>query len=366
MKIATIEAIPIGIPFTHPGPPMMFLGKPRMVYECALIRVETESGLVGWGETHMAVWRPIQALIEDWIGPAVVGRDASDIQSLMRQLRQIFYPMGGGAGIAMFALSALDIALWDIAGKAAGLPLYRLLGGSAREAAATYASLAFFRGPDVVAAATSAVVGAGFRRIKLHSIAPDEVRAAREAAGADVELMVDASTKWSPLEARQAARALESYGISWLEDPIYPPTSFAALARLRSETSIPIAAGEYVGSGAEFEAMLSAGAVDIATPCVNKIGGVTEFRKASAIAEAHGVELTAQANCHGPALLATLHVMAAQPGRALVEKMFVTLEAPLAGFPVAPKEGQYRAPDAPGLGHDPDPDLVREYRLRPR
>ena len=365
MKITSVELIPIGIPFTHPGPPLVLVGKPRMVYECGLLRVETDDGLVGWGETHQLVWRPVEAMIEDWIAPAVVGRDASDIAGLMRQMRQAFYTLGGGNGIAMFALSALDIALWDIAGKAAGLPLYRLLGGAASEPATTYASLAFFRGPDVVARAVEAVVEAGFRRIKLHSVAPDEVRAARDVAGADAQLMVDASARWNPLEAREAGRALEPFGIAWLEEPIFPPADFAAMARLRREISIPIAAGEHVCTAFEFEGMLAAGAVDYATPCVNKVGGITELRKASAIAEAHGVVLTAQANCHGPAFLATLHAMTAHPGKGLVEKMFVTLEAPLAGFPVAPRDGQYRAPDGPGLGHDPDPDVIRDYRLRP-
>lgn len=365
MKIARVEVIPIGIPFTHPGPPLVLAGKPRMVYECALIRVETDSGLVGWGESHQLVWRPIEALIDDFIGPALIGRDCSDIQGLMRQLRQIFYTLGGGNGIAMFALSALDIALWDIAGKAAGVPLYRLFGASAAQPATTYASLAFFRGVDVVSRAVAAVVEAGFRRVKLHSTGGDELRAAREAGGPEMQFIVDASARWNELEAREAARALEPHDLLWLEEPIFPPADFAAMSRLRRQTSIPIAAGEHVCTAFEFEALLAAGAVDIATPCINKVGGVTEFRKASAIAEAHGVEMTAQANCHGPAFLATLHAMAAQPGRALVEKMFVTLEAPLAGFPVALKDGQYRAPDGPGLGHDPDPDLLRDYRLHP-
>lgn len=363
MKIAKIEAIPIGIPFTHPGPPWVFLGKPRNVYEALLVRVETDTGLVGWGEAHQTVWRAVLPVLEDFVGPALTGRDASDVTGLMRQARQFLYTFGGGNGIVLYALSAVDIALWDLAGKAAGLPLHRLFGAGGAAPLTGYASLGFYRDPEIVVKGVHAAIEAGYRHIKIHSIEEQDVRAAREAAGPEVRLMVDASGKWSPQQAREALRRFEQYDLLWLEEPIFPPNDFAATARLRDASRIPIAAGENAATAFEFKAMFEAGAVDYATPCLNKVGGVTELRKVAVLAEAYGVELAAQCAFFGPAYLAMLHCMADQP-RPLIERFFCSLEWDLAGPAGKPVGGQFRVPSGPGLGHDPEPELLREFRLR--
>jgi L-alanine-DL-glutamate epimerase-like enolase superfamily enzyme len=209
----------------------------------------------------------------------------------------------------MFALSGLDIALWDLAAKAAGQALGQFLGGprdgtGAREIPG-YASLFRYGEPEVVAERTRAALAEGYRHIKLHEIREPEVAAARAAAGPGVPIMVDANCPWSPAEARDMALRLKPYDLHWLEEPIFPPENFAALARLRAETGVPLAAGENACTAFQFQEMFAAGAVDYAQPSVTKVGGVTEFRKVAALARSHGVALMPHAPYFGPGFLAT-------------------------------------------------------------
>ncbi len=244
MKIARVEAIPLAIPFNHGGAPAGFGGRTWQTLDIVLVRVETESGLVGHGEAFGYGCRDaVAAAIEEMIAPVVVGRDAGDIAGMMHGLQQDLH-LFGRYGITIFALSGLDIALWDIAGKAANLPLHRLLGGAVRDEIPAYASLFKYRDAEVVAEGTRAALADGYGYIKLHEIDEPEVRAARETAGEGVPLMVDTNCPWTPAHAREMAFRLRPYDLTWLEEPIFPPENFRALATLRAETGVPLAAGE--------------------------------------------------------------------------------------------------------------------------
>ena len=141
MKIAAVDAIPLEIPFTHGGKPFGWGGQVWTRLSILLVRVETEDGLVGWGEAFSYTCRrAVQAAVEDMIAPVAVGADARDIEALNRQLQQALH-LQGRHGLTIFAISGLDIALWDIAGKAAGLPLHRLLGAAGDRSIPGYASL---------------------------------------------------------------------------------------------------------------------------------------------------------------------------------------------------------------------------------
>src|SRR5688572_19130736 len=129
MKIARVEAIPVRLPFKQYGPPAVALGRPMTSIDFLVVRVETDDGLVGWGETPLGSWRIVKAILDDFLGPAALGRDAGDVPAVMRDLQQLVYVLGR-YGLTMFALSGLDTALWDIAAKRAGVPLYQLLGGT--------------------------------------------------------------------------------------------------------------------------------------------------------------------------------------------------------------------------------------------
>lgn len=373
MKIARVEALPIRLPFAQVGPPIVMFGRPFTAFELVLVVLETDDGIVGYGETPWGPWRPMKALIEDFIAPAVVGRDASNIPALMHELQRLTHVIGR-YGLTMFALSGVDTALWDIAGKAAGVPLSRLFGGAPRPVPGYVSLWVNYRRSgawdwesadrDVLAEKARAAVAAGYRHVKLHGTTEADVRAVREAVGPEIGIMIDASCRWSLVEARRAALRLKPFDLTWLEEPIFPPEDFATLARLQAETGVPLAAGENACTSFEFAAMFAAGAVTFAQPNVNRVGGITEFRKVAALAETSGVALVPHSFFFGPGFLATLQLMAAQARPSLVEKAGTPLEVTLYGAAADPIDGQFHPPEGPGLGRDPDPDVLEDCRIR--
>jgi D-galactarolactone cycloisomerase len=363
MKITAIETIALDIPFSHGGAPYGWGGQEWKILSTLLVRVETDAGIVGYGDAFAYNCRhAVQAAIDHMIAPIAIGHDASDIAGLNHSLQKALH-LFGRYGVTIFALSGLDIALWDIAGKAAGMPLHRLLGGAAREKVDGYASLFHYRDADIVAERCHAALDDGFRRIKLHEIAAPEVGAAREAIGPDIPLMVDTNCPWTPAQAREAARTLKPFNLFWLEEPIFPPEDYPALARLRRDSGIPIAAGENACTAFDFRNMFAAGAVDYAQPSVTKVGGITEFRKIAAMAETSGVTIMPHSPYFGPGFLATLHLMAAQAAEGLVERFYLSPEATLFADIADPVDGAFRVPEGPGLGADPDAAVIERYRV---
>ncbi len=364
MKIARIDSHAIKVPFTFGGNPTGYGGRNWTTNDILLVRVETDTGIVGWGEAFCyGCMDAVRAALHHMVAPVAIGRDAGDIGRLSRDLQQMLH-LFGRYGITTFALSGLDIALWDIAGKVANLPLQRLLGGSGRDGLPAYASLLKYRDPERVAARVRQALGQGYGHIKLHETEEAEVRAAREAAGDDVAIMVDTNCPWTPEQARLMTLKLRPYGLHWLEEPIFPPEDFAALARLRAGTGVAMAAGENNCTSFQFREMFAAGAVDYAQPSVTKVGGVTEFQKVAVLADSAGVMLMPHSPYFGPGFLATLQLMAARPEPGgLVERYHMDLEASLYGELVNPVKGHFVLPTGPGLGRDPDPDVLKTYAV---
>ena len=362
MKIARIDSQSVKVPFTFGGNPTGYGGRNWTTNNILLVRVETDTGLIGWGEAFCyGCTDAVRAALDHMIAPIAIGRDAGDIGRLSRDLQQMLH-LFGRYGITTFALSGLDIALWDIAGKAANLPLHRLLGGAGRDSLPAYASLLKYRDPERVAARVKQALEQGYNHIKLHETEEPEVRAARLAAGDSVAIMVDTNCPWTPEEARHMALKLRQYDLFWLEEPIFPPEDFAAIAKLRAGTGVAMAAGENNCTSFQFREMFAAGAVDYAQPSVTKVGGVTEFQKVAVLADAAGVTLMPHSPYFGPGFLATLQLMAArgQPG-GMIERYYMDLEASLYGELVTPVKGRFVVPTGPGLGCDPDPDVIKTY-----
>ena len=362
MKISSIEAIPLKIPFTTGGPLFGFGGAGWTTLDTTLVRVETEDGLVGWGDAFSyGCQNAVKAMLDDMVIPLVMDQDATDIAIINHELQQKMH-LFGRYGINIFAISGLDIALWDLAGKRANLPLHQLLGGSACSLPA-YASLFRYGDPEIVAERTQAALDEGYEFIKLHEIEEPEVAAARETAGDDIPIMVDTNCPWTPEQARLMADELAPYGLYWLEEPIFPPEDFLALARLQQSSGIPIAAGENACTAVQFRDMFAANAVTYAQPSVTKVGGITEFRKVQTLADANAVTVMPHAPYFGPGFLATMHLLASTPNPGLVERFYVDLEASLYGEAINPEEGEFDVPTGPGLGVEPDEDVIKEYRV---
>lgn len=338
-------------------------GAPKTEIHTVLVKVETDAGITGWGEAFSnAGWQSTMTAVSQVVGPRVIGKDAGNIAQIQADLHRGLYNTGR-SGPTVFAISALDIALWDILAKRAGLPLYQLLGGSTRRTLPAYASLLRYGDAAVVERKTREAIERGYRFIKLHENKPEIIRAAKRACGSSVPLMVDCSCPWTVDEAIAAARQLADQDLAWLEEPIYPPDDHAGLARLRSIATMPIAAGENCSNLMEFKRLMEAGAIGVAQPSITKVGGVTEMRKVFALGEAHGITVVPHSPYFGPGLMASIHVCAATPREIPVENYYCDFPETPFGDQIVPKNGEFAVPQGPGLGQDPDEAIIARMRV---
>ena len=196
MKIENVETFLVKLPFDS-GSSEGWAARGWTTLDYVLIRIDTDAGISGWGDAFgYGAAAATRAAVEHMIVPSILGKDARDVAGLHRAL-QMQHHIWGRYGVTLFAISGVDIALWDIAGKAAGMPVHQLLGGARRTRIPAYASLFRYENPEVVAERTRAALDEGYRYIKLHEIAEPEVRAARETAGAGVPIMVDVNCAWT-------------------------------------------------------------------------------------------------------------------------------------------------------------------------
>ena len=363
MRIARVGTHHLAIPYAYEGPRHQVGGQSWTTLDMLLVRIETRCGLVGRGEAfgHGSI-PATKAALDTLVAPWLLGRDAADITGIGQALARAMHLFGRN-GPLTYALSGVDIALWDIAGKRAGLPLHALLGGARRTEVPVYASLLTYGEPARVARNAAQAAAEGYCAVKLHETDPAAVRAARAAVGPDLPLMDDVNCPWTVAQAREMAALLRPLDLHWLEEPVWPPEDHRGLAQVRAG-GIPTAAGENVGSLHGFRDLFESGALDVAQPSVTKIGGITEFRRVQALAEAHGVRVVPHCAYFGSGYLASLH-LAATLAEAPLERLWIGLEAsPFANWLDAPG-GMAAIPDGPGLGCDPDPAVLDRYRRAP-
>jgi L-alanine-DL-glutamate epimerase-like enolase superfamily enzyme len=363
VKITAVQTLVLNMPMVIDGATPMLGGRARTSIDMLLVRIDTDAGLTGWGEAFgHRIFPATRAAIDTLLGPMCVGRDASAIGALTDDLQRTLHGVGRG-GPTLYALSGLDIALWDLAGKAAGLPLYRLLGGAARADLPAYASLLRYGTAKAVTHYTEQALARGYRHIKLHEITVPEIAAAREVTGAGVPIMVDTNCPWTVTEAIAMARRLAPLELTWLEEPVWPPENLAGLAEVRARGGIPTAAGENYNTVWDFRRACESGALSYAQPSVTKIGGVTELRKVITVAEALGVPVVPHSAYFGPGLLASIHCIAAMPGETLVERFYCDFAENPLGEAIHPRQGRIAVPQGPGLGIDPDPRWLGKLRV---
>jgi L-alanine-DL-glutamate epimerase-like enolase superfamily enzyme len=358
MKITEIRAIPLAVPLQVAGPPSSWAaGAGKQI----LIRAATDEGLIGWGESFAyGATEAVCHVVDDALAPIVLGQDPTQIESLVDRMHRALM-IWGRRGLAMMAVSGVELALWDLAGKARRVPVYELLGGLCQSRLRVYSSLLRYDAPSQVEQAISGALALGHTAIKLHQTDVESVAVAREVAGDDVELMLDTNCPWSVEEAIRIGRRLERFDLRWLEEPVWPPEDYAGLARVRAALRMPIAAGENDATMFGFRELIAHGAADVVQPSVTKVGGLLEMKKIAVLAAAANVTLVPHAFYYGPGLAASLHLAAATSGIPYVEFPGTPLVASLTAEPIRAAAGAVAVPDRPGLGADPDPSLLTRY-----
>jgi len=373
MRIIAVESSVVSLPFDMGGPYMRFAGKVWDRLEMLLVRVQTDDGLTGWGEAfgHAGI-AATRVALDTIVAPLVVGREVgqstSEIDTLAHDVLHATHLLGRN-GSFVYAWSGIEIALWDLLGKRAGLPVYRLLGlsgGHAPGSLAAYASLLHYADLDTLAHNVRAASDAGFRHIKLHQTTREAVLAAQHAVdGRDVRLMLDVNCAWDLPQAQAMAQSLRDDNLLWLEEPVWPPEDVESLARVRA-CGIPVAAGENAQGIHAFQAMIQARAIDIAQPSVTKIGGISAVMNIARLAARHGVSVIPHSPYFGPGFLATLHIAAALTAVSsrppIVEVLWMQMAANPFALWVTAQGGALHVPSGPGLGCDPDADVLAQYQ----
>lgn len=337
-----------------------------------LVAVLTTEGLTGWGSvfTNDDLVRAALAVLR----PLYEGENALEPERVGEKLHQHTFWQGRGGSIT-HTIGGIDIALWDILGKACGQPVGRLLGGRYRDRVRPYASL-LMREPARMADELLPVNAQGFRAFKIgwgpfgrKSFAMDEaiVRAARDAVGPDAQLMVDAGAsdafwpqgyKW----ALRTAEMLSAYDVAWFEEPLVPDALEDFIA-LRRAAKIPIAGGEVLTRRQSFQAWLEAGAFDIVQPDVTKVGGLSEERHIAWMARQHGVRFIPHGWNTAVGLASDLQIASAFADTDLVEYLTGSpfIDDLAAGGWHLDSEGMLPIPELPGLGIEIDPDALARW-----
>lgn len=335
--------------------------------DIVVVEVSTDSGLTGWGDAFSYVCpKTTCAAIDEMIAPQARGLEAPDaagIAAFMENIQRNLH-LFGRYGITMFAISGLDIALWDLAARAQGVPVHRLIGETRRDRIPAYASLLRIGTPELVANECRTALRKGYTAIKLHETTTSAVHAARQAIGDGIPLMVDMNCPLDGPAAIAFAQACSTATPMFLEEPVWPPEDFVTLAEVRTKGGLNVAAGENACTVHQFRQMMAAGAVSHAQPSVIKVGGITEYLKVAALADEFGVRLAPHSPYFGPGFLATLQLMSLRDDASFVEVFYMKRAACLWGGRIdADTSGNIAVPEGPGLGYEPDKEVMERYRV---
>jgi D-galactarolactone cycloisomerase len=342
-----------------------------------IVEVETDQGLVGWGECYgpARLSAPAVTVMAEFL----IGKDPLQSEFLWQEL-YANYRDHGQKGSVIEAMSGIDIALWDLKGKFFGQPVHRLMGGPLRTSVAAYATGLFWSGSEkreqTLAEEARIYCQQGFSAIKMKGgfgVAEDvrSVRAARQAIGDKVALMVDVNHAYDAVAAIALGRRIEEFDIGWLEEPV-PPEDLASCREVKAALSIPIASGECEYTRFGFRDLLSTRAVDIVQPDLCTAGGLSECKKIADMAMLYGVRFMPHGGGTDLAIAATLQLIAVTPSLTppslnRVEPMaeLVCTEHPfrkeVLTTPIEPRAGRLEIPDGPGLGVEVNRDALARF-----
>jgi D-galactarolactone cycloisomerase len=374
MQVSSVEAIPV----SHPLEEGRSFGHARGLADArgaTLVRVETTDGTVGWGEA-LAPPRSTATVVDEVVRPHVEGTDPYEVETLGDRLYAGAYSVARGA-LVQSARSAVDIALWDVLGRATGEPIHRLLGGGAPDDVVPYASTMYITawGEDPAEPIRRAV-DEGFTAAKLkigRSVEDDveRVATAREILGDDAHLMVDCNGNYRPKQAVRSVEALAPYDLTWYEEPL-PPEDFDGYEYLTGRVDVPIAAGEAHYGRFEYERLLDV--VDVVQPDLCRAGGFSGARFVARMATTANVAVRPHVWNGGVGLAAAVQFTASLPDYPHTDNppeptLFEFDRSPnplreeLIESPFDPTGGSLAVPTEPGLGVTVDEDAVERYRV---
>jgi L-alanine-DL-glutamate epimerase-like enolase superfamily enzyme len=369
--IAKVEAFPLRYPEPNNNNKIRCL---------VLVRIETAGGAVGWGEAITGAEDAsiaTKVIVDRGFAPRLLKRDPRDVEAIWAEFRETTYWSGNG-GIVTFAISAIDMALWDLAGRIAGVPLHRLLGGKRRDQVRAASSIIFdtadlagigrqfadlrSRGYTALKGGWGHDLSIAFGRDAKRDLAI--VRTVREAVGDDVEIIVDvvAGAGWTASHAITMSRAFEPYRLFWLEDAL-PEGDLTGWARLSAATATPLCTGEKGWTVPHFQGLIESGALDIIMIDPGRAEGVTGTKKVIDLAAAAGVSWNAHSWSSAINTAASLHLAAASPNVLLLELKPdpSPIQHELVTDPIDMKDGWIAVRDAPGLGVTVDEAVARRY-----
>ena len=352
-----------------------------------LVEVATDEGLVGWGEAG-AGWEQnaARAVIDSMFRPLLLGRNPLDIGVVWDTLHAAMLNGGLARGIAVQAMSGIDIALWDLAGKALGVPACQLLGGAHRDRVVAYATgLYYTEAADQTAALVREAEGyaaEGFRgmKMKVGGLTPQQdvrnVAAVRAAIGPDIFLSVDANQAYNAYTAIRVGRGLEESDVLWLEEPV-PHDDLAGYLQVKAALKLAISGGEALYTRFAFRDFLAQRALDIAQPDVTNVGGLTESRRIAALTTTFGVQCFPHVWGTPIALAAGLHLLASLPPMPTCRTPLPFLQEPVLELDRTPNplrdelssyrfelvDGAVAVPPGPGLGVEPDAAALARFEV---
>ena len=292
-----------------------------------IVTVVDENGVEGVGETWWGIrdkaepargGRPMASVVNDVLGPRLVGREASDIAGIWGESAD-WATRYGDQGILLMGLSGIDMALWDLASRVDGRPIVDLLGGAAHDSLPAYASLPWYYSAEPVLAETARALEAGFRAVKLHEVDPDITVALRREFGDDLIVIVDVNGHFDEAEAIDHAKHLHDLGVLWFEEPVRPMRDHDAIARVAAAADIDLAGGENEYLPADFERLLSTTPIRYVQPELTKTGGLTSTAAITEIVDAFGRELCPHCFRIGPSMTASMHWAFAAPSSTWIE-----------------------------------------------
>ena len=370
MKIIDVTAYPLSFEIPEEFRVTLGIGS-AIKRDCVLVKVETSDGLVGWGESHAGrAPGAVAQLTNTTLKALTVGMDAYDVVGVWKKIYTMQLASHGMGAACAIAMSGLDMALWDIRGKAVGWPVYKLLGGSGHPIPAYAGGVSLgYQPPDELVEEASKVIGQGYTALKLRlgDNPKDDVarvEAVRDALGSDVDILTDANTAYSLSDVRRVMPALDAANVGWLEEP-FPPHDHARFREARTYGRTPLAAGENHYTRFEFQRVIEDGSIAIMQPDLSKTGGITEGMRIAAMVSGWKHSFNPHTSLTGLNVAASLHVLASIDNAGYFEadlSRYNPLRDELCSWNASiGSDGTVSLPDGPGLGVEIDEGLLAKF-----